>query len=335
MSIVKKISKKETKCLMNFIDVNWKKGHVLAKNEHLLQWQYLSKETDFLNFYGSFVGETMESILGFISTNHFDPAIDTKDIWLSIWKKSDNSISKVAGLAVLWKLKSDLKPQSIVAVGINDNVAKLYSGMGFVVDTMTQYYYPNFHINEHKLLINPKKMSSKSIKNDTQLIEIKDLRSCCIKHKYRPAKTINYLINRYQLHPFYQYRFFAVYVREKLECILVTRVVCESGAKCMRIVDCLGDLGNLNSLRYDLDKLLTAEKLEYIDFFCYGISKDILNRMGFIPREDAIIPNYFEPFVPSVVDIKIAMSSLIENYVVFKGDSDQDRPNIDLPVIRR
>jgi hypothetical protein len=40
-----------------------------------------------------------------------------------------------------------------------------------------------------------------------------------------------------------------------------------------------------------------------------------------------IIPNYFEPFEQKNVKIELAYKADFP-YVAFKGDSDQDRPNI-------
>ena len=38
--------------------------------------------------------------------------------------------------------------------------------------------------------------------------------------------------------------------------------------------------------------------------------------------------NYFEPFEQRNVKIEIAYKTKGDNYVAFKADSDQDRPNI-------
>lgn len=43
---------------------------------------------------------------------------------------------------------------------------------------------------------------------------------------------------------------------------------------------------------------------------------------------ETIVPNYFEPFEQRNVKIEIAYKTKGDNYVAFKADSDQDRPNI-------
>ena len=64
----------------------------------------------------------------------------------------------------------------------------------------------------------------------------------------------------------------------------------------------------------------------------YGIKKEVFLNMGFqlldIEQEDIILPNYFEPFEKRNVAIEIAYKAQYEGYVAFKGDSDQDRPNV-------
>ena len=45
-------------------------------------------------------------------------------------------------------------------------------------------------------------------------------------------------------------------------------------------------------------------------------------------QEEIIVPNYFEPFEKKNVKLEIAYKSKSDNYVAFKGDSDQDRPNV-------
>ena len=64
----------------------------------------------------------------------------------------------------------------------------------------------------------------------------------------------------------------------------------------------------------------------------YGLDEACFTRMGFqhldLNQEEIIVPNYFEPFEKKNVKLEIAYKSKSDNYVAFKGDSDQDRPNV-------
>ena len=114
-----------------------------------------------------------------------------------------------------------------------------------------------------------------------------------------------------------------------MKTLLVIRILNVNGAKAIRIVDAIGQLqGNL----YDeFQAYLKEMGAEYIDFMNFGINEDIFYKMGFRKldlEEKLIIPNYFEPFEQRNVKIDIAWKADYEGYVAFKGDSDQDRPNI-------
>ena len=80
--------------------------------------------------------------------------------------------------------------------------------------------------------------------------------------------------------------------------------------------------------------LLKENKAEYVDFYSYGLSVDLIQKAGFINRKkikSLIIPGYFEPYEKKNVDIrfgyKISQSQRKIPVRLFKGDGDVDRPN--------
>ena len=102
-----------------------------------------------------------------------------------------------------------------------------------------------------------------------------------------------------------------------------------NGSKVIRIVDAIGQFQG--SLYDEFQAYLKEAGAEYIDLMNYGIDEDVFYQMGFRKLDldgNLIIPNYFEPFEQRNVKIDIAWKADYENYVAFKGDSDQDRPNI-------
>ena len=63
----------------------------------------------------------------------------------------------------------------------------------------------------------------------------------------------------------------------------------------------------------------------------FGLPEETFTKMGFELLDldgETIVPNYFEPFEQRNVKIEIAYKTKGDNYVAFKADSDQDRPNI-------
>ena len=78
---------------------------------------------------------------------------------------------------------------------------------------------------------------------------------------------------------------------------------------------------------------MRSEYIEYADFYNFGVSKDILKKIGFLTTEkfkDIIVPNYFEPLQYENIKIRFAIKSnaeILNNIKIYKGDGDQDRPN--------
>ena len=150
-----------------------------------------------------------------------------------------------------------------------------------------------------------------------------------LESHYSPKKSIRYLIKRYKDHPVYQYLFIGAYKSSGLCAVFVLRKIVANGGACLRIIDILGDYSNLGYLGNAFVDLLRNHECEYIDCLNYGIEPQIFFSWGLLLRDDKnIIPNYFEPFQRENVDIRFAFKTEVENYVIFKGDSDQDRPSI-------
>ena len=63
----------------------------------------------------------------------------------------------------------------------------------------------------------------------------------------------------------------------------------------------------------------------------FGLSESeerILGMAVLDPQGEVVIPNYFEPFLQENIVITAAVRNPSdERYVIFKGDSDQDRPS--------
>ena len=148
---------------------------------------------------------------------------------------------------------------------------------------------------------------------------------------YYPLKSIRYFINRYELHPIYKYNFWCIYEKDSLKSIWAVRRLIINGASIFRVVDVLGRLDDIPDLYNEIQTILHSENAEYVDIMNYGITNDVFERMGFkevdFLSNEIICPNYFEPFEQKNIVIEVAYKSK-EEYVAFKGDSDQDRPSI-------
>ncbi len=90
-----------------------------------------------------------------------------------------------------------------------------------------------------------------------------------------------------------------------------------------------GRLENFGSLIEQFHVIMNAENAEYIDILNFGIAEKIFYKLGFNKLDvkgNIIIPNYFEPFLLENIEINCAYRGTDE-YVIFKADSDQDRPS--------
>ncbi|MBN2165700.1 MAG: hypothetical protein JW717_05435 [Marinilabiliaceae bacterium] len=325
-----KIDEKES--LKKFIDTDWKKDHILATHTTLLKWQHYNKPSNNFNFIIAYDKQKNEivGILGFIPVYHFDnKLINNNDFWLAIWKiKSDY---KGIGIELFNYFVKKFKPNSIGCIGINNTVRRLYKVLKFKTGILNQYYLLNPALEIYNIAkISPLPINDKVINSEYIVIKLRDPSQFNnLDYLYYPQKSSDYIINRYTNHPIYNYNFYGIFQHNAIVCILVTRKILINNSSCIRIIDILGNL-NLGSIKSELINLLIVENAEYIDCLNFGIPEQTFINLGFSKHnfsDQTIIPTYFEPFELKNVPIQFAYSSDLKNYVIFKGDSDQDRPN--------
>lgn len=327
--------------LVSFIDTYWKKNHIFALSKELLDWQHYDAEKQRYNFVISKHKTTGEihSILGFVPTSQFDKNISSNEIWLCIWMARSDIHVKGLGGSLLYYLKSTFQIETISQLGISDTNKRISEHWNFKSGIAKQYYFPNPNATE---VLSANRESSPLPAVNTSGWQLKALSeeeyrnidsSASVCKKINRYKSKNFYINRYLKHPMYQYLFFAILCEGEISSIVVARE-CENGlAKCLRIVDYIGDTNDLSNVRYDLQQHLETNGYEYIDFVGVGLSAEAMKNTGFINRNSnpkTIIPHYFEPFVKKNVDLTYAFKTVNPEVtaLIYKGDSDQDRPNI-------
>jgi hypothetical protein len=322
----------ELPLLQDFLHKHWKENHALSKSESLMNFQHLNHNHKNYNFIIAINNETNEidGIIGHIPVSHYDISLsDNGDYWGAIWKiRTDvnNEEIKMLGL-LLWEdlfYKKDLK--TIAAIGISNTAKQFYKLLHLRGGVLNQYYILREQNASYQIAISPinNKLTVSSQSNHIRKIDLND--NIRIEPVYRPYKSITYMINRYKYHPIYNYEFFLILDK----CLLVTRKIIINNQSILRIVDCLGNLEGLPDLYADFQSILKSENAEYIDFMNYGIDESIFTNIGFQKldvKEEIVIPNYFEPFLQKNIEIEFAYKATYP-YVIFKGDSDQDRPNI-------
>lgn len=341
--IVSIANKTEKNKIQTFIDNCWKKNHSLVLSSELFDFQHKNPITGEYNFILAEDPERKEddiiALMGFIPTYQYDRLLERNgDYWGAIWKKRDDVKDekyKSSGFDVYQRIYGEPNFHSYAAIGVSKIALKIYKFWGCKTGYLNHYFILNDQIKNFVIAGNVNKSDYSPISKDGESlwtlseIDKTELASLNITPYYRPYKSIEYIINRYANHPIYKYKFLGVYKNKTIVTLIVIRVMDVNGATSIRIVDVLGQLQG--SLYHQLISYLHVTGAEYIDLMNYGIEENIFFQMGFKKLDvegNLIIPNYFEPFEQRNVKIDIAWKADYEGYVAFKGDSDQDRPNI-------
>jgi hypothetical protein len=315
-----------------FIKENWKKDHIFVEDTKLLRWQHHDQINNRLNFVVAFNTETKEfdAILGFIPTTQFDHEIKTNDIWLAIWKVKESYASSGIGLQLFLFLTSYYNANSMGVIGISDDANKIYKAFRYKSGSLSHYYIKNDRIKNFSIS-SFETSDPTSITNDASYhirkISTHDFKNSKLQVHFIPKKTKRYFINRYSNHPTYKYDFWGIYDSNSLVSSFISRTIVIETHTIIRIVDWMGEF--TSNLYNEIQELLQNNRAEYIDMLCYIPDEQQVLGMGFSKKHGKdVIPNYFEPFNKSNVDIKFAYKTRTHRYSFFKGDSDQDRPNI-------
>jgi len=323
-------SDKDFDKLQKFINEKWKENHILSVDKKLMDFQHKSK-----NGYNFVISKNnydeITGILGFIPLSKFDENLkNTTDIWLAIWKVDEEKAEPGIGFALLKWLEKQIQPKSIGSIGINTEVKRIYDILGYNTGVLKQYFILNPSLPNYKIANIIKEQTPISKLSSTSLVQeitIDDLEH--LNCSFNPAKSGRYIKNRYLNHPYYKYLLLGAYDKNVLKVVFIIRKVVINERSCLRIVDIQGEPTKLNSMYESFISILQNHDSEYIDCLNHGLSEKLFFQWGFkLRNSETIIPNYFEPFLQENIDILFAYKSKTPNYVVFKGDSDQDRPNI-------
>ncbi|WP_278824247.1 hypothetical protein [Helicobacter pullorum] len=319
--------------LIDFIQNHWKKDHIFVKSKAMLDFQHLDSQNSCYNFIVAHNANTQEfdAILGFIPLSHYDRNLCYNDFWLAIWKVKEESKKSGIGLEVLLYFINTFNPRSVAAIGISAIAERVYKAYGWHIGTLGHFYIKNTH--KERFSIATFIGNSQEFKRDSNLsinfCEITNLGALTdTLHTHMPTKSLEFFKNRYVYHPVYTYKIYGIFDTNTQKCLalFVFRAVFVENACCLRIVDYLGEF--VPQCYEQFQNLLESHNAEYIDMLCYTPNIQQILQMGFTQKqENEIVPNHFEPFVKGNVEIHFAYKSTGDSYMIFKGDSDQDRPN--------
>lgn len=321
--------------IMEFIDKYWKKNHIMARNRKLFEYQHLyGQKVTFVLAHRKENNE-LEAILGYIPASADE---SKKDVWTAIWKVRDDHYNvPMLGLELIKRLEKLEQCRNIIIVGANPETAVpvMKIVMKYYTSRMSHFYRLG-KCKEYRVAANVKYIESiytkESIKY-TQLDEdaFRDAFRIIAKENQIqnvPYKDETYYIRRYYEHPYYKYDIYLI-ESENGNGIIVLKNVEVNSRKISRIIDYVGCQSVFAQTGNFFTDLIRDKDLEYIDFYCLNFDYKSIIKAGFIERKAddvVIIPNYMEPFLQQNIEIYTCYND--NNCLIFKGDADQDRPNI-------
>lgn len=319
--------------IMDYIAEDWKPGHILSVNRELFEHEYVPFDGDAVNVMLAIRKEDgrIDGMLGFIPSSNDKLHMD---LWGSVWKTRAGSIMFL-GNEILLRLLHSQKCRNYAAVGINMKTAGriVNRSIQAYIGRMRQWYLLNDMV-EYRIAVITKKVSGQNVFSSAKIQEAYSVNEIIAVYDFekntdaRPYKNRWYIQRRYFDYPINKYRVWLIRNEDVCDAFFVTREVTARGAKVLRIVDFIGNRDRIGEIGGFLKTLCRKNNYEYVDFYEYGVSEDQIKKAGFVERKEGdsnIIPNYFSPFVQE--NIEIYFHAPDAEYVCFKADGDQDRPN--------
>lgn len=329
-------NKADKDAMLEFLKEHWRADHIFVRAPEVFDWQYLNADGGYNIALAVSEGQVL-GFLGFIPTGQYDPSLGCRDIMLAVWKVADEIAPPGLGLRLLKLIQGTHKPDLIGAVGISDMVGPIYRAFKYELGQL-----------EHVALFNPARRGETCIAQNvpTEAFEpleapraltlspvLDDAAVDALGGRAGLIKSRRYLKERFEDHPWYAYTLRGLYDGDALQAVVVWREQEAQGRRILRVVDVLGDANALCDATDALRAAMTEADAEYLDIVQLGMNMDRLKSAGFaspIWTPKLILPNYFSPFVASNVEIKLAYKPFSDpdrRPILFRADSDQDRPN--------
>jgi hypothetical protein len=316
--------------LRAFIDQHWRKGHILACDQAVLDWYYGTGLG--ANFLLAKSDGEIFAVLGYIDSDRFyrqPPA--QSELWLALWKVRDDTAVPGLGVRLILELKKRYPQRPFAVLGLSEAAKKIFTLLRYQVRTLDQLFIYNRQLNRYRLLRGCLPIyCCQTFLGDVNLVDdVAQLRDDAGQISDCRQRGVDYFIHRYLRNPFNCYQLFRIELNDTL-CYAIGRVMSANGGSALRLVDIYGQLPLLGQALGWFEQYLQCQGLEYMDFYLCSEQSAQLQTSGFINRAacagDVIIPNYFEPFVAHNVDLQCAMENGFTG-PIFKADGDQERPN--------
>ncbi len=359
----------ETNQLKQGIHEVWAKNHIFVREEKLLNYMFLENPAKDLlvnDQHYSFLGAWKDhSLIGLLGVMPFTLNVCGKKevgCTLANWGVLPEQRNSGAGLALMQHVQK-LNPSIILALGINETVAKLYKLMKWKVDEQTPRWiglvqkektidlmlngnpYPLRYWNEIKQIKTNSNYTVEKVDSLDEEMWNTFYWDGFAKDSIGFARDFSFLQWRYFEHPFFHYHVFTCKDGTgKYKGLAIVRVEnILNGEKIGRIVEFISsDQDSAISLANAMIEM--DRDILFFDFFCFSsISSWGLEAVGFkqvlkSETDQIVLPLRFQPLDLAVTDLRASMFvtpkfakeyNLVKNdlWYITKGDADQDRPN--------
>ena len=260
---------------------------------------------------------------------------DDPDIWASVFvaRKDCSGV----GIRLMSELGELANANVVACNNIRENTLNLYRFLGWKAERIKHYYRiaERDDLSEYRLC-RPETLDRLPAEGDLKLIKVSEKqvdRLAFPETAAVPRKDIWYVKRRYFHFPHQDYDVWSVREDKKHLAYLVTRAVAsgeDEDIPVVRIVDYIGPSSLIPRMGYALDQLMNGYNAEYMDCYNVGIPPEIWNAAGLTERTEssaAVIPNYLTPPLYENTEY-FYFTNTSENFVLFKADGDQDRPNL-------
>ena len=325
--------------VMEFIRNFWAADHILGTDRNFFVYEHGGNYNK-LNFVVAVYRSTNEirAIQGFIPYSNDKEKMHVCGV---MSKTHPDNCVPFLGLETMNRMLHMLQPVSYCGIGTNPKtmmplVKKFFKRH---VGVMSHFYMLNEKVSDFKVAIpGPEEnlLKNQSLEESDFSLEIlrdrEELKNTINTIKTSPLlpfKSAEYVVHRYFNNPIYKYKIYKILDAKRIATsLLVTREVECNDTSVLSWVDYIGEIERVGEFKNLFQKLMYQGRYEYIDCLCDGIAGTLFDKIGFTRKEhdgNTVIPTYFEPFVQK--NIKIHFEKSEQTQILFKGDSDADRPS--------
>ena len=281
MLIIKPARKIDKVKIKKFINLNFKKNHIISKNSKFFNWQYVNSDGK-INCTLALKNKEIVGVYFYVPLEKFDKKLNKKGhVFGSTWtvkgfknsklhKDYDYEIRKknvltnvnnqsvAIALKIFFNIIQPSEPKLIIAIGIGPRWHGFHKLKKFKIKNSNHHFIVSPNIRKVNILknfvfpkkniINRKNKLKIKYKKIYKANELKKLPINSLFNYQIPTKSKTYLINRYLKHPIYKYCIYAIY-KKKIISVCIFRLVKTKNTKVIRFVDYIGSNKSFSMLK--------------------------------------------------------------------------------------